>query len=134
MSLPISRRVVFAVVAMLAATLAGLSILARQATAAHDDCALTADAPASYYGIGTIMSGSIDCATAKSVVRFSIALTMDGALVASGERTCHKAASCWSYLVEDDPAGDQTWCTRVSARVGSHAVGAVTRCESGDAI
>jgi hypothetical protein len=59
---------------------------------------------------------------------------MNGTVAAAGERTCHKAVTCWSYLVSDDPAGDQTWCTLVSARVGSHSTGEVSRCETGDAI
>jgi hypothetical protein len=104
------------------------------AAGAHGDCTLTATPPSSYYGVATITSGSVDCAAAKNVLRFTIALTMDGQVVDAGERTCHKAATCWSYLVHDDPAGDQTWCTRVSARVGSHSAGEVSRCETGDAI
>jgi hypothetical protein len=65
----------------------------------------------------------------KNTIRFSIVLTRDGAVVDSSERTCHKAASCWSYLLENDSPGDQVWCARISARVGPHTVGTLARCE-----
>jgi hypothetical protein len=106
------------------------AIMPGSAAGAHGDCALTTTPPSSYYGVATITSGSVDCTTAKNVLRFTIALTMDGQVVDSGERTCHKATTCWSYLIQDDPAGDQLWCTIVSARIGSHALSSVTRCES----
>jgi hypothetical protein len=106
----------------------------EQAIAAHDDCTLSSTAPSSYGGIAAITSGSVDCTMAKNVMRFSIVLMRDGTVVDSNERTCHKAATCWSYLVEDDPPGDQVWCTRVSARVGSHSLAAVTRCEADPAL
>ena len=110
-------------------------LLARPAAAATAaGCVLTAEAPASYYGIATITSGSIDCASRVNVLRFSITLTRDGAVVAAGERTCHKSATCWSYLIADDTAGDQLWCTTVSARVGSQTLAAVTRCEADPAL
>jgi hypothetical protein len=80
-------------------------------------------------GAPAITSGSVDCASSKNVLRFTIVLTRDGTGVASNERTCHKAATCWSYLVEDGAAGDQVWCTQVSARVSSHALTAITGCE-----
>jgi hypothetical protein len=105
-----------------------------KAEAGHQDCTLSATAPSSYYGIAAITSGSVDCASSKNVLRFSIMLTRDGTLVATNERTCHKAATCWSYLVEDDSAGDQVWCTQVSARVGSHSMTAITRCEGDPAL
>jgi hypothetical protein len=111
--------------------LAALLLVRPGTVAAAEDCTLSATAPSSYYGIATITSGSVDCAAAKNVLRFSIALTRDGAVVASGERTCHKSATCWSYLLVDDPPGDQT---TVSARVGSRTVGALTRCEADPAL
>jgi hypothetical protein len=95
---------------------------------------LTATAPSSYYGIAAITSGSVDCTSSKNVLRFSILLTRDGSLVESNERTCHKAPTCWSYLVHDDTAGDQVWCTQVSARVGSHSLAVITRCEEDPAL
>jgi hypothetical protein len=100
------------------------------ASAAHEDCVLTADAPSSYYGIDTITSGSVDCGTAKNTILFTIVLTRDGAVADSGQRRCHKASTCWSYLLADDPPGDQVWCTRVVARVGSHSLSEANRCEA----
>jgi hypothetical protein len=117
----------------LAAVVLLLSTPGRSA-AAHQDCALSATAPSSYYGVAAITSGSVDCSASKNVLRFSIVLTRDGSVAASGERTCHKAATCWSYLVEDDAPGDQLWCTHVSARVGSHSLAAVSRCEQDPAL
>ncbi|MGH3105297.1 MAG: hypothetical protein ACRDN6_14495 [Gaiellaceae bacterium] len=120
------------VVGVLAAVLT-LAVVLRstpgQALATHVDCTLVAEPPVSYYGIATITSGSVDCATRKNTIRFAIVLTRDGTVAASGDRTCHKASTCWSYLFADDPPGDQLWCTRVSARIGSHSLGEVTRCE-----
>jgi hypothetical protein len=104
------------------------------AAGAHDDCVLTAEAPSSFYGIDTITSGSVDCAGAKNTIVFSIVLTRDGSVAASGQRRCHKSATCWSYLVADDPPGDQLWCTHVSARIGSHSLAAVSRCEADPAL
>ena len=104
------------------------------ASAAQVDCTLTAEAPSSYYGIDTITSGSVDCATAKNTILFSIVLTRDGAVADSGQRRCHKASTCWSYLLADDPPGDQVWCTRVGARVGSHTLSEVSRCETDPAL
>jgi hypothetical protein len=110
--------------------LAALLLLIRPgASAAAPDCALTVNAPGSYYGIGAITSGSVDCATRKNTLRFSIVLSRDGVTVDSGERTCHKAVTCWSYLVHDDEDGDQRWCATVGARVGSQSLAPVTRCE-----
>jgi hypothetical protein len=124
-------------VSVLAGVLA-LSILLLttpgKALASHEDCTLVAEAPTSYYGVATITSGSVDCASPKTTIRFSIALTRDGSLVDSGERRCHRAATCWSYLLADDPPGDQRWCTLVSARVGSHTLAEVVRCEEGSLI
>jgi hypothetical protein len=107
---------------------------AGSAAGAAGDCTLSATEPSSYYGIATITSGSVDCASAKNVLRFSITLTRDGTVVDSHERTCHKAATCWSYSLVDDPAGDQVWCTRVSARVGSSPLAELTRCETDPAL
>lgn len=101
---------------------------------AASDCTLVAEAPTSYYGVATITSGSVDCASAQNTLRFFITLTRDGTVAASGERRCHKASTCWSYLIADDPAGDQTWCTTVSARVGSQTLAGVTRCEQDPAL
>jgi hypothetical protein len=81
-----------------------------------------------------ITSGSVDCTTRKNVIRFSISLTADGNLFGASERTCHKAATCWSYVFENDPAGDQRYCSTVSARVGSHSLAPVTRCEEDPAL
>jgi hypothetical protein len=122
------------VVVGLGLALAALLIWQSDALAAHADCTLVAEAPGSYYGVDTITSGSIECAARQNTIRFSIVLTRDGSVAASGERTCHKASSCWSYLIADDPAGDQVWCTRVSARVGSHSLAPVTRCETDPAL
>ena len=114
-----------------AGLVAALAVLAFSATpsAAAPDCTLTVNEPASYYGIAAITSGSVDCASRKNTLRFSIALQRDGATVESGERTCHKAATCWSYLIHDDAAGDQRWCVTVAARVGSQSLAPVTSCE-----
>jgi hypothetical protein len=110
--------------------LAALLLLMRPgASAAAPDCLLTVNAPGSYYGIAAITSGSVDCATRKNTLRFSIVLQRDGVVVDSGERTCHKAVTCWSYLVHDDEDGDQRWCATVGARVGSQSLAPVTRCE-----
>jgi hypothetical protein len=121
------------VLSLLAAALAVTALLVTStgdALAAAEDCTLTADPPASYYGIDTITSGSVDCASAKNTILFSIVLTRDGSVAASGQRRCHKASTCWSYLLTDDPPGDQLWCTHVSARVGSYSLAEVSRCEA----
>jgi hypothetical protein len=76
-----------------------------------------------------IASGSVDCVSTKSVMRFSIVLTRDGSIATTSERTCHKASTCWSYVFDNDPAGDQRYCSTVSARVGSHSLPAVMSCE-----
>ena len=107
---------------------------AETAAAGHDNCALSSTAPSSYLGIAVITSGSVDCTTAKNVIRFSITLTADGSLVSTRERTCHKATTCWSYVFENDAPGDQRYCSTVSARVGSHSLGSVTRCEDDAAL
>jgi hypothetical protein len=117
------------VAAALVGALAALLLFDVTPSAAAPDCALTAEAPASYYGIAAITSGSVDCASRKNVLRFSIVLQRDGVTVESGERTCHKASTCWSYLIHDDEEGDQRWCTTVSARVGSQSIAPATRCE-----
>jgi hypothetical protein len=124
------------VLAVLVCALAAAAVLlgAGPAAGAGGDCTLSATEPASYYGIATIASGSVDCTSTKNVLRFSITLTRDGTVVDSHERTCHKAATCWSYSLVDDPAGDQVWCTRVSARVGSSPIGELTRCETDPAL
>jgi hypothetical protein len=109
--------------------LAAVVAWAGPAAAAHQDCTLSATAPSSYLGTAVITSGSVDCASTKSVLRFSIALTRDGSLVSAHERTCHKASTCWSYIFADDPPGDQLYCNTVLARVGSHSLPATTRCE-----
>jgi hypothetical protein len=120
------------VLAAVACALAAAAVLlsAGSAAGASGDCSLSATEPSSYYGIATITSGSVDCSSTKNVLRFAITLTRDGTVVDSHERTCHKAATCWSYSLVDDPAGDQVWCTRVSARVGSSPIGELTRCET----
>jgi hypothetical protein len=110
----------------LAALVAGR---AEIAAAGHENCALSSTAPSSYLGTAVITSGSVDCTTAKNVIRFSITLTADGSLVETSERTCHKAKTCWSYVFENDPPGDQRYCSTVSARVGSHSLAPVTLCE-----
>jgi hypothetical protein len=116
---------------VLTLALASAALLApATASAAHEDCALVANAPSSYYGVDTITSASIECASPKKTIHFTMALLRDGVVVATSDRTCHKRADCWSYLVADDPPDDQVWCTRASARVGSHSVGEVTRCEN----
>jgi hypothetical protein len=107
--------------ALAAVVLAFAALVIRTASASHDDCVLSSTAPSSYLGTAVISSGSVDCATRKSVLRFSVAMT--------SERTCHKAATCWSYAFDNDPAGDQRYCSTVSARVGSHSLAPVTRCE-----
>jgi hypothetical protein len=114
---------------------AALLMLMRAGTsAAAPDCVLTANAPGSYYGVAAITYGSVDCATRKNTLRFSILLQRDGVTVDSGERTCHKAVTCWSYLVHDDEDGDQRWCAIVGARVGSTSLAPVTRCEDDPAL
>jgi hypothetical protein len=115
---------------MLAALVAG----GIQSAAAHEDCSLSATAPSSYLGTAVITSGSVDCATSKNVIRFSITLTADGNLVGTSERTCHKARTCWSYVFENDPPGDQRYCSTVAARVGSHSLSSVSRCEDDPAL
>jgi hypothetical protein len=100
------------------------------ASGSHDDCTLSSTAPSSYLRPAVILSGSVDCATTKSVVRFSIVLTRDGNVATTSERTCHKAATCWSYVFDNDPVGDQRYCSIVSARVGSHSLEPVSRCEA----
>jgi hypothetical protein len=100
--------------------LAGLAAAGVQdAGAAHEDCVLSSEAPASYLGTAVITSGSVDCTARKNVIRFAITLTADGSPVGTSERTCHKASTCWSYVFEDDPPGDQRYCSTVSARVGA---------------
>lgn len=117
------------VLAVLALAFAGLLTAVQAASASHDDCTLSSTAPSSYRGTAVISSGSVDCATSKSVVRLSIMLTRNGNVAITSERTCHKASTCWSYVFDNDPAGDQRYCSIVSARVGSHSLPAVTRCE-----
>lgn len=136
MTATVPRPTAFALVALaLGLALAALTLAhPERAAAAHGDCTLVNEGPASFYGVDVITSGSVECASAKNTIRFTILLTMDGSVVASGDRTCHKAASCWSYLTADDPPGDQLWCTRVSARVGSHSLAAITRCEADPAL
>jgi hypothetical protein len=114
---------------VLVLALAALVARAEPAAASHGDCTLSATAPSSYLGTAVITSGSVDCASTKSVLRFSIALTRDGSPVSAHERTCHKASTCWSYIFADDPRGDQRYCNTVSARVGSHSLPATTSCE-----
>ena len=108
---------------------AALITTAQTASASHGDCTLSSTAPSSYLGTAVISSGSLDCAATMNVLRFSIVLTRDGSVATSSERTCHKAATCWSYVFDDDAPGDQRYCSTVSARVGSHSLPAVTRCE-----
>jgi hypothetical protein len=118
----------------LAVALAALLVAAPQkAAAAHEDCTLSAFAPGAYAGIFATASGSVDCATTKNVIRISIVLTRDGSFVDSTERTCHKRADCPTYLLVNDPPGNQVWCSTTSARVGPHAYPEVTRCETGEA-
>jgi hypothetical protein len=115
---------------LLAVTLAFAALVTTQsASASHGDCTLSSTAPSSYLGTAVISSGSLDCASTKNVLRFSIVLTRNGSVATSSERTCHKAATCWSYVFDDDAPGDQRYCSTVSARVGSHSLPAVTRCE-----
>jgi hypothetical protein len=118
-----------AAAALLAGSAALLLLSRPDASPAAPDCASTANIPASYYGIGAIASGSVDCAARTNTLRFSIVLQRDGVTVESGERTCHKAIGCWSYLVHDDEGGDQRWCVTVGARIGSQSLAPVTRCE-----
>jgi hypothetical protein len=106
-----------------------LLMTSQSASASHDDCALSATAPSSYLGTAVISSGSVDCAASKNVLRFSIVLTRDGSVAVTSERTCHRTATCWSYVFDNDPPGDQRYCSTISARVGSHSLPAVTRCE-----
>jgi hypothetical protein len=115
--------------ALAALVLAYATLVTQTASASHDDCVLSSTAPSSYLGTAVISSGSVDCATRKGVLRFSVVLTRDGNVTMTSERTCHKAATCWSYVFDNDPPGDQRYCSTVSARVGSHSLPAVTRCE-----
>jgi L,D-peptidoglycan transpeptidase YkuD (ErfK/YbiS/YcfS/YnhG family) len=62
-------------------------------------------------------------------VRFSIVLTRNGNVAITSERTRHKATTCWTYVFDNDRAGNQRYCSTVSARVGSHSLVPVTRCE-----
>jgi hypothetical protein len=125
----LSRPQVLVLAALTLALAAFVVARAQTASAAHDNCALSSTAPSSYLGTAVITSGSVDCATARNVIRFSITLTADGGFVGASERTCHRATTCWSYVFADDPPGDQRYCSTVSARVGSHSLAAVTRCE-----
>jgi hypothetical protein len=126
----VRRALIAAALLAVSASVAG----GTQAVAAHEDCTLSGTAPSSYLGTAVITSGSVDCATSKNVIRFSISLTANGNPVDMSDRTCHKASTCWSYVFEDDPPGDQRYCSTVSARVGSHSLPAVTHCEDDPAL
>jgi hypothetical protein len=106
----------------------------ESATAAHADCTLGLFGPTLDYGIYASASGSVDCSTRKNVIHFSIVLTRDGAVVDNESSTCHKAASCWNYVLVNDVAGPQRYCATVSARVGSHDLAPLTRCEEDPAL
>ena len=121
-------------VAGLGLALASLALAGASNAPAATDCGLIVDAPASYYGIAVITSASVECATAKNTLRFSMTLTRDGAVVGTSERTCHKRPDCWSYVLVDDAPGDQTWCTTATARVGSVMLPPLTRCETDGAL
>lgn len=131
----VSRRNALALcVLALAVALAALLVAAPQkAAAAHGDCELRAFAPGALYGIYASTSASVECATAKNVIHISIVVTRDGSFIESTDRTCHKRADCPTYMIVNDPPGDQTWCSTVSARVGPHAYPTVTRCETAEA-
>lgn len=129
-----SRAKAFGLFCLAVALIATVFSMPGKAAAAHDDCTLVVTAPSSYYGIAIITSGAVECGSAKNTMLFSIALTRDGVVVESGDRRCHKRTDCWSYLVADDGPGDQLWCTHASARVGSHPLTMVTRCEQDAAL
>jgi hypothetical protein len=98
--------------------------------AAHFDCTLSSGAPVPYAGIMVIASGSVDCATTKNVMRTLVVLTRDGSFLESSDRTCHKAATCPTYMILNDPPGDQVYCSQVSGRVGPHSLAEPARCET----
>lgn len=101
-----------------------------RASAAHEDCALVVNPPVNYGNIFALSSASVECASVKRVIHFSLVLTVDGTIADSSDRTCHRRADCSTYTVVNDGPGDQVWCTTASARVGGHSLGPVTRCET----
>jgi hypothetical protein len=101
-----------------------------RASAAHEDCSLVVNPPVNYGNIFAISSASVECGSVKRVMHLSLVLTVDGTIADSSDRTCHKRADCPTYVIVNDAPGDQVWCTIASARVGGHAFGPVTRCET----
>ena len=101
-----------------------------RASGAHEDCALVVNPPVNYGNIFAISSASVECASVHRVIHLSLVLTVDGAIADSSDRTCHRRADCPTYVIANDAPGDQVWCTTASARVGGHALGPVTRCET----
>jgi hypothetical protein len=122
------RALLFAILALTLGAVAALG--AARASAAHEDCALVVNPPVTYGNIFAISSAEITCGSVKRTIHFTMSLTVDGTLADSSDRTCHKRADCWSYVLANDAPGDQVWCTTASARIGGHAIGPITRCEA----
>jgi hypothetical protein len=91
---------------------------------------LVVNPPANYGNIFAISSASVECASVKRVMHLSLILTVDGMIADPSDRTCHRRADCPTYVIVNDAPGDQVWCSTASARVGGHALGPVTRCET----
>jgi hypothetical protein len=110
--------------------LAAALVTAMQAPAAarHADCDLTVDAPSLTYGIYAFATTSVDCASVKNNIRIHAELLRDGVVVDEVVEHAHKRADWGAYLLDNDDAGDQEWCLRVTTRINPHTIGPVTRC------
>jgi hypothetical protein len=117
--------------AVLAVTLGAVALLGPgRASAAHEDCGLVVNPPATYGNIAAISSAEIKCGSVKRTIHFTMSMTVDGTLADSSDRTCHKRTDCWTYVFANDDPADQLWCSTATVRIGGHTVGPVTRCEA----
>lgn len=113
-----------------AAVVIMLAIVPRAASANHEDCSIVVNEPFLAYGIYAWATTSVECQSTKNTITISAELLRDGVAVDSIVERCHRCPEWFAYLIENDAAGDQNWCFRVSVRVNPHQIGPVTRCAS----
>jgi hypothetical protein len=115
----------------IASAVAVTLVAAPGASGGHEDCTLTSGAPILFYGTpDAFTTATVECGSVKNWIRVSLVLTRDGTVVDTSDRMCHKRSDCWTYVIAQDPPGDQTWCAHASGRIGPHTIPEITFCEA----
>jgi hypothetical protein len=119
---------VVAAAAIAAALLSPTAAAAQTATAQTSDCELVVDAPIPSYGV--FAKATLTCQTVQHSITIDSELLQDGVVVASTHEQTHKRSSFGAYVNVNDPAGDQVWCYRATAKVPPYTIGPLTSCAS----